>query len=77
MTREQEFRWRDWVVTGVQGVRSAVASPRRLLPEAFWGHSRAACREALLAARSLLDAAIAQTEKKPKPVTRIKVGKAE
>jgi hypothetical protein len=77
MVQEQEFRFREWLSSGAKGMCSWVTK-RTLLPEAFWEHSRAAGREALLAARSLLDAAIEKLEAKPeKRVTKIKVEKAE
>lgn len=41
-----------------------------LLPEDFRKHRRAAKKEALLAVRSLLDAAIERLEKEPAPRTR-------
>jgi len=78
MVQEQEFRLEDWLANGMKGMRSIFMRKRGFLPEAFWEHSRAASREALLAIRSLLDAAIQKTEKKPtKSVTKIKVEKAQ
>jgi hypothetical protein len=50
---------------------------RRVLPETFWEHSRAASRRSLLAVRTLLDAVIEKTEGKPKRVIRIRATKAE
>ena len=47
---------------------------KRRVPEGFWAHRAAARREGLLALRSLIDAAIAHGEPKPKRrATRIKV----
>jgi len=75
---QEEFRVRDWLLRGVEGMRSMFRKKRGFLPETFWEHSQAARREALLALRSLLDTAIEKTEKKPaKPVTKIKVQKTE
>nr|MBC7245980.1 hypothetical protein [Chloroflexota bacterium] len=77
MVQEQGFRFREWLASGAKGMCSWVTK-RSFLPEAFWEHSRAAGREALLAVRSLLDAAIEKVESKPqKPVTKIKVEKTE
>jgi len=72
MVQEREFHLEKWLSDGVKGMRSTVMK-QRLLPEAFWEHSRAARRESLLAVRSLLDAVIEKTERKPKRVTKIKV----
>jgi hypothetical protein len=76
VTETEEFRLDEWLAEGVKGLRSIV-SGTRVLPEAFWEHSRAAGRESLLAVRSLLDAVIAQTERAPKRVTKIKAEKAD
>ncbi len=77
MVQEQEFHFREWLSSGARGMYSWVTK-RTCLPEAFWQHSRAAGREALLALRSLLDAAIEKVEDKPeKRVTKIKVEKNE
>ncbi len=57
--REAEFDFADWVAEGIRGLRQEVKkAPCRLLPEEFWEHARASRREALLAFRSLVDAAI-------------------
>lgn len=70
---EKEFSLEDWLVEGVRGMRSRLETTR-IMPEAFWEHLRNATRESLLAFRSLIDAAIERTEKKPeKKTTRIKV----
>lgn len=77
MAQEQGFRFEQWLSDGIKGVRSTLMKTR-FLPEAFWEHSWAAGRESLLAARSLLDAAIEKTERKPaKPATKIKVQKGD
>ncbi len=58
---KQEFSFADWLAEGVRGVRQELKQKRRscrLLPEAFWEHARASQREALLAFRSLVDAAV-------------------
>ncbi len=76
MVQEEEFRFRQWLSDGAKGIRSAVKTTTSL-PETFWEHSWAAGREALLALRSLLDAAIDRTERQPKKVTKIKVKKGD
>ncbi len=76
MSETQEFHLDKWLAEGVKGLRS-IASGTRVLPEAFWEHGWAAGRESLLAVRSLLDAVIAQTERAPKRVTKVKVEKAK
>jgi len=76
MVQEEEFRLREWLTEGATGLRSALKSTTSL-PEGFWEHSWAAGREALLAVRSLLDAAIERTERQPKKVTKIKVEKGD
>ncbi len=57
-----EFDLADWLAEGVRGLRQEIKAMkvrrRALLPEAFWEHARASQREALLAFRSLVDAAI-------------------
>ena len=70
MTEEKEFVFEDWVREGIRGMQRNKA----LFPEDFQKHFRAAQKEALLAYRSLIDAAIERTEQKPpKKRTQIKV----
>jgi len=77
MVQEQEFRFEQWLLQGAKGIRARMLKTS-VLPEAFWEHGMAAGRESLLAVRSLLDAAIEKTEKKPrKRVTKIKVEKGD
>jgi hypothetical protein len=73
---QQQFHLRKWIADGARGVSSRLFK-RRCLPAAFWEHGRAASRESLLAARSLLDAVIERTESKPKRVTKVRASKAE
>jgi hypothetical protein len=57
-----EFNFEEWLAEGVRGLRQEIRAMKKrrctLLPEAFWDHVRASQREALLAFRSLVDAAI-------------------
>lgn len=73
--RERE---RPEVQSVQQAWREFQASVRALLPEEFWEHRRAAQREALLAVRSLIDAALERLEEeeraaRPKRVKKIEV----
>lgn len=68
--KEKEFVFEDWVREGIRGIRR---SRKAFLPEEFHKHIRAARKEALLAYRSLIDAAIERTEEAPKKRTQIKV----
>ena len=53
-------------------VREADVALRAIMPDEFWQHRRAARREALLALRSLLDAAIEHVDKEPAARSRRK-----
>jgi len=61
MTEEKEFVFEEWVREGIRGMQHNKA----LFPEDFQKHFKAAQKEALLAYRSLIDAAIERTEQKP------------
>jgi hypothetical protein len=72
----KEFAFEDWLAEGIKGFRGCYKKLSPHLPEDFRQHTKAARREMLLAARSLLDAAIECTEEKPEPkkkATKIKV----
>ncbi len=67
MAEEKEFVFVEWLAEGLKGL-----SCRR--SDEFATHMRAARKEILLAARSLLDVAIERAEKSPrKKATRIEV----
>ncbi len=81
-----EFDFADWLAECIQGLRQKLKAKktqrRALLPEAFWEHVRASQREALLAFRSLVDAAIEcvqppETEGGPERSRRQRVTKIE
>jgi hypothetical protein len=61
----QECPLREWT----EALREVEGAMRGWLPPAFWHHRRAAQKEALLAIRSLLDAAIERADREP-PVRR-------
>ena len=62
MTEEKEFVFEDWLRDGIRGIQR---SQKGLFPEEFYKHARTAGKQALLAYRSLIDAAIERTEQKP------------
>ena len=76
MTAEEKaFVFEDWLSEGIKGMRESLKRRRRE-PSAFRRHLRSACKEVLLAARSVLDEAIEVLETEPKPkkkATKIKV----
>ena len=57
----QECPVREWT----EALREVEEAMRGWLPPAFWQHRRAAHKEALLAVRSLLDAAIERADREP------------
>lgn len=71
---KKDFDFGEWLAEGLDGMvgsRPRIQSP---LPQEFREHTRTAFREMLLAYRSLVDAAIAKTEKGSEPeVTKIKI----
>jgi hypothetical protein len=71
---KKDFDFGEWLAEGLEGV---VGSRPRLtppMPPEFREHTKSAFREMLLAYRSLVDAAIAKTEKgEEQPVTKIKI----
>ncbi len=72
----KEFAFEDWLAEGIKGFRGCHRKLSPHLPKEFCQHTKAARREMLLAARSLLDAALECTEEKPEPkkkTTKIKV----
>lgn len=72
---EQAFVFEDWLSDGIKGARGRLKRKRRER-SAFRGHMRSACKEVLLAARSVLDKTIECLETEPAPkkkATKIKV----
>jgi len=63
-TKVEEFDMEGWLREGMQGLRRTLKHkrPPKILPGQFKEHTRAARKEMLLAVRSLLDAAIEETE---------------
>ena len=73
MAEEREFVFEEWLAEGVKGLVSCLRSGK-LLPKEFAQHMRAARKEMLLAARSLLEVAIERAEETPKTkATKIEV----
>ena len=74
--RENAFDATGWLLQGLAGLSEELRHNDLGLPEDFWVHAYAARKEALLAARSLIDVALERCEaseaaKKPsKPPTR-------
>lgn len=68
--KHEEFVFEDWVREGIRGFEKCT---RTLVPHEFRKHMNAATKEALLAYRSLIDAALERVEEKPKKRTKIKV----
>ena len=72
---EKEFVLEDWLAEGIKGMKAKSRQKRKkLIPEEFRSHLRASKKEFLLALRSLVDAAVEETEPEPpKKATKIKV----
>ena len=60
--RADAFTFSAWLLEGLVGLGEEVQRNDLGLPPAFWTHAYAARRETLLAARALLDAALARCE---------------
>ena len=56
--RAHAFTFSTWLLEGVVGLCEELQHNDLSLPQNFWTHAYAARREALLAARALIDAAI-------------------
>ncbi len=65
MTEEDEVRSRMALASVIGLSDELLKTLRGTLPDEFWQHQRASQREALLAIRVLLDAAIARLESEP------------
>ncbi len=76
---DKELTWEDHLAAAIKSFRKEVKEMRYdFFPEEFFTHRRAAQKEMLLAARSLIDAKIAKIdetgkEKSAPKATRIKV----
>ena len=60
--RAHDFTFSTWLLEGVVGLCEELQHNDLGLPQDFWTHAYAARREALLAARALIDAAITRCE---------------
>jgi hypothetical protein len=75
---EEEVRSRLTLAGCIELGEELLKALKGTLPDEFWQHRRAAQREALLALRVLLDAAIERLEAEPEPgKTRLKTGRIE
>ncbi len=73
---EKTFAFEDWLSDGIKGARASLKRKKRREPSAVRKHLRSACKEVLLATRSIFDKAIEYLEAEPdakKKATRIKV----
>ena len=61
------FTFEDWLSDGIQGMRTILTQKKRREPSAFRRHLHSACKEVLLAARSVLDEKIEHLEAEPEP----------
>lgn len=71
--RENAFDLGAWLVQGLAGISEELRHNDLGLPEDFWVHAYAARKEALLAAKALVDAALekcAEDEKKAAAETK-------
>jgi hypothetical protein len=60
--RAHAFTFSTWLLEGVVGLCEELQHNDLSLPQNFWTHAYAARREALLAARALIDTAITRCE---------------
>ena len=60
--RAHDFTFSTWLLEGVVGLCEELQHNDLGLPQNFWTHAYAARREALMAARALIDAAITRCE---------------
>ena len=68
---KQEMKWFEHLGAACEGF---ISEMKGSVPEGFKTHSKASCREMLLALRSLLDGAIERTEEpKPKKARKVEV----
>jgi hypothetical protein len=65
--KEKTFIFKDWLSDGIQGMRTNLEQKKRREPSAVRRHLRSACKEVLLAARSVLDEIIEYLEADPEP----------
>jgi hypothetical protein len=70
--RNDAFDFSSWLLEGVVGIAEELRHNDLGLPEEFWTHAYAARKEALLAARSLLDVAIERCDDTDLPSVRRK-----
>lgn len=68
--RDNAFDFSSWLLDGLTGIAEEIQHNDLGLPEAFWTHTYAARKEALLALRVLVDTAIERCEREEDASTR-------
>ncbi|MBI1293783.1 hypothetical protein GC175_02345 [bacterium] len=75
--RKNAFDVGSWLIEGVLGIAEEVRHNDLGLPEEFWTHAYAARREALLAARALIDTALERFDEEDDASARREAGRRQ
>jgi hypothetical protein len=75
--RKNAFDAGSWLLEGVLGIAEEVRHNDLGLPEEFWTHAYAARREALLAARALIDTALERFDEEDEASARREAGRRQ
>lgn len=75
--RKNAFDVGSWLLEGVLGIAEEVRHNDLGLPEEFWTHAYAARREALLAARALIDTALERFDEEDAAGARREAGRRQ
>ena len=75
--RKNAFDVGSWLIEGVLGIAEEVRHNDLGLPEEFWTHAYAARREALLAARALIDTALERIDEGDEASVRREAGRRQ
>jgi len=75
--RKNAFDVGSWLIEGVLGIAEEVRHNDLGLPEEFWTHAYAARREALLAARALIDTALERFDEEDEASARREAGRRQ
>lgn len=73
MSEEEKVQEKHAFATLIEVGEEVIRSLKGTLPDEFWQHRAAARREALLALRALIDAAIERLEAEPQPEAAVEV----